>query len=153
MQPRLNYRTASPAAIKTLFDMEAYLASCSLERPLIHLIKLRASQLNGCGYCLDMHTKDARRAGETEQRLHVLSAWREAPFYSARAPAALAWTEALTRIAETHAPDSVYEEARAQFSEHELLDLTLAIVAINAWNRVAIGFRIEIGSYQPAAAH
>jgi AhpD family alkylhydroperoxidase len=121
-----------------------------LEHALLELVKMRASQINGCAFCLDMHSKDARAAGETEQRLYLLDAWREAPFYSARERAALAWTEALTLVSETHAPDDVYAEARAQFSEKELAALTMAIVAINGWNRIAIGFRSEPGSYQPA---
>jgi AhpD family alkylhydroperoxidase len=111
---------------------------------------MRASQINGCGYCLDMHSKDARAQGETEQRLYVLPAWREAPFYTDRERAALAWTEALTLVAESHVPDEVFEEARAQFSEQELVDLSLAIVAINGWNRVAIAFRSEPGTYRRA---
>jgi AhpD family alkylhydroperoxidase len=139
-----------PTRIKTLYDMEAYLAKGSIERPLLHLIKMRASQINGCAYCLDMHSKDARHEGETEQRLYALNAWRETPFYSARERAALAWTEAVTLVAQTHIPDDVYELARAQFSEAELVDLTLALVAINGWNRIAIGFRAEVGSYRPA---
>ena len=150
MQPRLDHTKVSPGALKTMLDIEAYLAKCDLERPLILLIKMRASQINGCAYCLDMHSKDARAEGETEQRLYALDAWRETSFYTARERAALAWTEALTLIAKTHAPDDVYQAARAQFSEQELVDLTLAIVAINGWNRIAIGFRIEVGGYQPA---
>ena len=150
MQPRLDITKVSPAALKTMLDIEAYLAKSSIERPLLHLIKMRASQINGCAYCLDMHSKDARAEGETEQRLYALDAWRETPFYSARERAALAWTEALTLIAQTHAPDEVYREARAQFSEQELVDLTLAIIVINGWNRAAIGFRTEVGNYQPA---
>jgi AhpD family alkylhydroperoxidase len=150
MQPRLDITKVSPAALKTMLDIEAYLAKSSIERSLLHLIKMRASQINGCAYCLDMHSKDARAEGETEQRLYTLDAWRETPFYSARERAALAWTEALTRIAKTHAPDDVYREVRAQFSEQELVDLTLAIVVINGWNRIAVGFRAEVGSYQPA---
>jgi len=150
MRPRLNIAKASPGAVKAMLDIESYLAKCGLERPLLHLVKMRASQINGCAYCLDMHSKDARAEGETEQRLYALDAWRETPFYSARERAALAWTEALTLVAQTHAPDDVFGEARAQFSEKELADLTLAIVAINGWNRIAIGFRSEPGTYQPA---
>ena len=122
---------------------------CGLEASLLELVKMRASQINGCAHCLDMHSKDARAAGETEQRLYLLNAWREAPFYSARERAALAWTEALTLVSESQVPDTVYEEARRHFSEQELVDLSLAIVAINGWNRLAIGFRAETGSYQP----
>ena len=150
MQPRLNFREISPGAIKTMLDIEAYLAKCGLEPSLLHLIKMRASQINGCAYCLDMHSKDARAAGETEQRLYALDAWRETPFYTPRERAALAWTESLTLISETHAPDDVWSELRAHFSEQEIADLTLAIVAINGWNRLAIGFRVEVGTYQPA---
>ena len=150
MPPRLDVTKVSPGAVKTMLDIEVYLAKCGLERSLLHLIKMRASQINGCAYCLDMHSKDARAEGETEQRLYELDAWREAPFYSARERAALAWTEALTLIARTHAPDDVYREVRAQFAEQELADLTLAVVAINGWNRIAIGFRAEPGTYQPA---
>jgi AhpD family alkylhydroperoxidase len=151
MQQRLDLTKVSPGALKTMLDIETYLARCGLERSLLHLIKMRASQINGCAYCLDMHSKDARAEGETEQRLYELDAWRETEFYSARERAALAWTEALTLIAQTHAPDDVYQEVRAQFSEHELADLTLAIVAINGWNRICIGFRAQPGSYQPSA--
>ena len=150
MQPRLNFRKISSGALKTMLDMEAYLARCGLERPLLHLVRMRASQINGCAYCLDMHSKDARAAGETEQRLYALDAWRETPFYSARERAALAWTESLTLIAQTHAPDDVFREVRAQFSEEEVGNLTLAIVAINGWNRISIGLRTEPGTYQPA---
>ncbi len=150
MQPRLDYRKVSPGALQAMLGLEAYLAKCSLEHSLLYLIKMRASQINGCAYCLDMHSKDARAEGETEQRLYALEAWRETPFYSPCERAALAWTEALTLISETHAPDEVFREVRAQFSEQEVADLTLAIVAINGWNRIAIGFRTEVGTYQPA---
>ena len=119
MPRRLDPAKVSPAALKTMLDIEGYLAKCGLERPLIHLIKMRASQINGCAYCLDMHSKDARAEGDTEQRLYALDAWRETPFYSARERAALAWTEALTLISQTHAPDDVYREARAQFLGHK----------------------------------
>jgi len=119
---------------------------------LLNLVRMRASQINGCAYCLDMHSKDARAEGETEQRLYALNAWRETPFYSERERAALAWTEALTLVSETHAPDDVYEEMRKHFSSEEQVLLTSAIVAINGWNRIAIGFRAVPGSYQPAAA-
>lgn len=146
----MNHTNISPGALKTMLDIETYLATCGVERPLLRLIKMRASQINGCAYCLDMHSKDARAKGETEQRLYALDPWRETRFYTAREHAALGWTEALTRIAQTHAPDDVYREARVQFSEEELADLTLAIVAINVWNRIAIGFRAEVGDYQPA---
>jgi len=150
MKPRLDLRTA-PAAYQAMLALEGYVRKSGIEPRLLEL--LRASQINGCAYCLDMHTKDARAAGETEQRLYCLQAWREAPFYSDREQAALAWTEALTLIAQTHAPDEVYEQARRQFSEEELVNLTLAIVAINGWNRLAIGFRAPAGTYQVESTH
>ncbi len=150
MQARLNYTTVSPDAFKAMLGLEAAVARGSIERPLIELVKMRASQINGCAYCLDMHSKDARAAGESEQRLYTLDAWRETPFFSARERAALAWTETLTHVADTHVPDAEYEAARGEFSEQELVDLTLAIVAINGWNRIAVGFRSVPGTYQPA---
>ena len=150
MRPRLNYATVSPDAFKAMLGLEAAIARGSIERPLIKLVKMRASQINGCAYCLDMHSKDARAAGESEQRLYTLDAWRETPFFSARERAALAWTEALTRVADTHVPDVEYEAARCEFSEQELMDLTLVVVTINAWNRIAVGFRSVPGTYQPA---
>ena len=152
MQTRIDFLKVSPAAMKTMLDMEAYLARSSIERPLLHLIKMRVSQINGCTYCLDMHSKDARNEGETEQRLYALDAWREAPFYSARERVALAWAEALTLVSETHVPDAEFEAARAEFSESELVDLSLAVVAINGWNRLSIGFRAQAGTYRPPAA-
>lgn len=130
-------------------QLEQYVKQSGLETPLLELVRMRASQINGCAYCLDMHSKDARAAGETEQRLFVLDAWREAPFYTPRERAALAWTEALTRVADGHVPDAVYHEAREHFSEDELVKLAVAVVAINGWNRLAIAFRAEVGSYQP----
>jgi AhpD family alkylhydroperoxidase len=148
--PRVNIMKVSPAAYEAMRGLEAYIRKSSIEPQLVHLIKMRASQINGCAYCLDMHSKEARADGETEQRLYLLDAWRETSFYTARERAALAWTEALTLIAETHAPDDVYEEVRKEFSEEELVDLTLAIVAINGWNRIAVGLRAEAGTYQPA---
>ena len=151
MSTRVDYSKASPAAYRAMFGLERYVRDCGLEAPLLELVKMRASQINGCAFCLDMHSKDARAAGETEQRLYVLDAWREAPFYTARERAALAWTEALTLVTEGHVPDEVYAEALGQFSEKELVDLSLAVVAINGWNRLAIGFRSEPGAYQPAA--
>jgi AhpD family alkylhydroperoxidase len=132
--------------------LEAQAEKTSLEKPLLRLIRMRVSQINGCAFCLDMHSKDARAGGESEQRLYVLDAWREAPFYSERERAALAWAEALTLIADGHAPDAVYEEARRVFSERELVELSLAIVAINSWNRFSIAFRVVAGSYKRAAA-
>jgi AhpD family alkylhydroperoxidase len=155
MQARLDYLKAAPGAIKAMSGLEAYATSCGLEASLLDLVKLRASQINGCAYCIDMHSKDALARGESDQRLHGLNAWRETPYYSDRERAALAWTEALTLVSQTHAPDEVYEQARGQFSETELVNLTLAIVAINGWNRFAIGFRAVPGNYRPkpSAAH
>ena len=150
MEPRLDYTKISPEPLKPLLNLEGYVRRSGLEHSLLHLMKLRVSQINGCGYCIDMHWKDARAAGETEQRLYGLSAWRECPFYTDRERAALEWTEAVTRVAETHVPDDVFERARAQFSEKELADLNVAVIAINAWNRIAIPFRAPPGSYQPA---
>lgn len=137
-----------PAVYRAMLGLSAGLENSTLERALIELVKIRASQINGCGFCLDMHTKDARLEGETEQRLYLLSAWREAPFYSDRERAALAWTEAVTRLENQHVPDEVYQQASGQFSEAELVQLTLAVVAINGWNRFAISFNKVPGSYQ-----
>ena len=147
MTMRVNYGVIAPEAIKAMMGLEDTVKSMGLEPRLFHLVKLRASQINGCAYCLDMHSKDARANGETEQRLYSLDAWQETPYYSARERAALEWTEALTRIADTHAPDDVYERVRQQFSEDELVHLTLAIVAINGWNRLNIAARTVPGSY------
>ncbi|TBW55166.1 carboxymuconolactone decarboxylase family protein [Marinobacter halodurans] len=141
MQSRLNPFTAAPEAIDAMVGLERYLHDCGLEYALVELVRIRASQINGCGYCLHMHTRDAREAGETEERLHVLAAWRDSPLFSDRERAALAWTESLTRIADTGAPDADFEQARAQFTEEELVKLTLLIGAINTWNRIAVGFR------------
>ena len=149
MQPRLDISKASPGALKAMMGLETYLAHCSIERKLQHLIKMRVSQINGCAYCIDMHSKDARAEGETEQRLYELDAWREAPFYTDRERAALEWAEALTLIREGHVPDEVFESVRKQFNEAEMSDLTLAVGAINTWNRIAISFRAEAGTYQP----
>jgi len=137
----MNFYKAAPETIKSLVAVEDQIKASGLEQSLIELVKTRASQINGCAYCIDMHTADARKHGETEQRLYLLSAWRESPLFSDRERAALAWTEALTLIADTHAPDEDYEVMRAQFSETEAVNLTMLIGAINAWNRVAIGFR------------
>jgi AhpD family alkylhydroperoxidase len=151
MVPRIDYTKVGSGALRAMYGLEKYLAESSIEKPLRELIKVRASQINGCAYCIDMHWKDARAGGETEQRLYGLVAWREAPYYSERERAALAWTEELTLIAEHHVSDKLYEQTRRQFSEQELVDLTLAVVTINAWNRIAISFRSEAGSYQPPA--
>lgn len=152
MEQRIDYKKAKPEAVQPLFDIEKYLHQSTLEASLRELIKIRASQLNGCAFCIDMHTKDARFRGESEQRIYELNAWRETPFFSDRERAALAWTEAVTLVSETHVPDDVYDEARKQFSEQELMDLTLAVAAINAWNRLAIAFRAMPGTYQVQAA-
>ncbi|MFB9268438.1 carboxymuconolactone decarboxylase family protein [Bradyrhizobium erythrophlei] len=141
MKPRMNYYQAAPETIKALVAVENQIKASGLEQSLIELVKTRASQINGCAFCINMHTEDARKHGETEQRLYLLNAWRESPLYSDRERAALAWTEALTLISETHAPDADYEAVRAQFSDTELVNLTTLIGAINAWNRIAIGFR------------
>jgi AhpD family alkylhydroperoxidase len=143
MKPRLNPFAAAPAAMQAWFDFGKAVLQCGLEESLMELVKIRASQINGCAFCLDMHSKDARKNGETEQRLYLLDAWEESPLYSPRERTALAWTEALTRIAETHAPDDVYEEVRRHFSEAETVNLTTLIGLINLWNRIAIGFRSQ----------
>ncbi len=149
MTVRIDFTKAAPQAAAAMFGLERYLHGCGLEPSLLNLVKLRASQINGCAYCLDMHSKEARAAGETEQRIYVLDAWREAPFYSARERAALAWTEALTLVSRDQGPDDVYDTARDQFSERELVDLSLAVVAINGWNRLVIGLRSAIpGTYR-----
>lgn len=151
MERRLNYGKAAPGAARAMYALHKYVEESGLEHSLLELIKTRASQLNGCAYCIDMHTKDARAQGETEQRLYGLSAWHEAPFYTDRERAALAWTEAVTLVSETHVPDDVYAQAHAQLTEAELVNLTMAVIAINGWNRLAISFREVAGSYQPAA--
>ncbi len=148
MKARLNYSEAAPNAIKGMLELEKYVHGSGLERTLYELVKTRASQINGCAYCIDMHTKDARKAGETEQRLYALNAWRETPFYTERERAALAWTEALTLISENDVPESLYKATREYFNEAEIVALTMAIIAINGWNRLAISFRAVPGSYQ-----
>jgi AhpD family alkylhydroperoxidase len=149
MEARLNASQFSPEPQSAMFALGKYLANCGLEMSLQELVKIRASQINGCAYCLDMHTLDARAAGETEQRIYTLNAWRETPFFSARERAALAWTEAVTRISEGGVSDALYQEAREQFSEKELVDLTWAVAVINAWNRMAITFHAVPGKYKP----
>ena len=141
MQPRMNFYKASPDAMKAVMGLETFVQKSGLEASLIDLVKTRASQINGCAYCVHMHTKEARQHGESEERLYLLSAWHESPLYTARERAALAWTEAVTLVAESRVPDDVYEEARQHFSETELVNLTVAVAAINAWNRLAISFR------------
>lgn len=150
MHARFNFTQAAPEAYKAMLGLEQYLHSCGLEESLLHLLKLRTSQINGCAYCLDMHWKDLRAMGENEQRLYSLDAWRESPFYTDRERAGLEWAEAITRIMEDHVPDSIYEQVRQHFNDKELSDLTLAVAAINAWNRLCIAARIVPGSYQPA---
>lgn len=149
MEPRIDMRKVSPGAVTAMLGLERYLHTCGLQKNLMDLIKLRVSQMNGCAYCIDMHSKDLRAAGETEQRLYLLDAWREAPFYNQRERAALAWAEAVTKVTEGHVRDEVFAEARSQFSEEELVNLTLAVVAINSWNRLSISFRNVPGTYQP----
>jgi AhpD family alkylhydroperoxidase len=141
MESRIEFAKASPEAYQAMLTLSKYTNECGLERSLLELVKTRASQINGCAFCLQMHTRDARKLGETEERLHRLPAWREAPIYTPRECAALAWTEALTLLTEGHAPDDVYAEVRAQFSEAETAKLTLAIGVINSWNRIAVGLR------------
>src|SRR5436305_10636092 len=150
MQPRIDGLKVAPGAYHAMLGLETYLHQSGLEIPLLHLIKLRASQINGCAYCIDMHWKDLRAIGENEQRLYGLDAWRESPYYGERERAALAWTEAVTLVASTQVPDAVYEDARRHFKETEIINLTLAVATINAWNRLAISLRAEAGKYQPA---
>ena len=150
MEPRLDAQQVSRAAYTALVGLETFVRKASkLEPSLVELVKMRASQINGCAYCIDMHSKDARSEGETEQRLYALTSWRETPFFTARERAALAWTEALTLITEGHVPDDVYELAKQSFSDEELVNLTVAVIAINGWNRLAISLRSVPGSYQP----
>lgn len=149
MQPRIDLTKVAPGAYRAMAGLEGYVHKTGLEQSLLELVRFRASQLNGCAYCLDMHSKDARANGETEQRLYTIAAWRETPFFTDRERAALAWTEAITMISEGHAPDAVYEEVRQRFTEEELVNLTLAIVSINGWNRLCVGFRVVPGTYQP----
>jgi len=152
METRFNIVKAAPGIYHAMRGLEEYLHQCGLEENLLHLVKMRASQINGCAYCLDMHSKDLRAGGESEQRLYTLDAWRECPWYSERERAALAWTEAVTLVANGHVPDEVYEQVKPHFSEKDLANLTLAIVAINGWNRLSIASRTEPGTYQPPKA-
>jgi AhpD family alkylhydroperoxidase len=147
MEPRIDYQKASPNAVKAMMALEAAVHRTGLEPGLIELVKMRASQINACAYCLDMHSKDARARGETEQRLYGLNAWREAPYYTDRERAALEWTESLTLVSQTHVPDEAFAAVKAQFGDEEIAKLTLAVVAINGWNRFAIGFRAVPGEY------
>ena len=150
MKTRLNYGKTAPGVYDAMDALDQYLGKCGGDPTLFHLVRLRASQINGCAYCLDMHWKDLRALGEPEQRLYSLDAWRECPYYTERERAALAWTEAVTLIADGQAPDDVYENARAHFDEAELSNLTLTIATINAWNRLSIAARLVPGTYQPA---
>jgi AhpD family alkylhydroperoxidase len=151
MHERLRYARANPSAFRAMRALQDHVNASGLEPDLLELVKLLASYMNGCAFCVDMHTKDARAAGETEQRLFGVPVWRETPYYTERERAALAWTEAVTGIAESDVSDDVYDEARAYFEEAELVDLTLAIVAINGWNRLAVAFRTPVGGYEPGA--
>jgi AhpD family alkylhydroperoxidase len=153
MEQRLDYAKTAPGGIQAMYKLQKHVEDSGLEHSLLELVKTRASQINGCAYCIDMHTLDARAQGESEQRLYLLNAWREAPFYTERERAALAWTEAVTLISESHASDKDYAAARTQFSEQELVNLTLAIIAINGWNRLAISFRAVPGNYAPRRLH
>jgi len=149
MEQRINLMEKGGGAIQAMLGLSGYLAKSGLEKNLLHLVELLVSQINGCAYCLDMHSKDFRAAGDTEQRLYLIAAWRESPVYSERERAALEWSENVTRLGESGVSDEIYERAKKQFSETELVDLTLAVVAINGWNRLNIAFRTEPGSYQP----
>ena len=151
MKPRIEYGSVAPEALAAMLKVESYARNSGIDHALLELVKTRASQMNGCAYCIDMHTKDARHAGESEQRLYALSAWRETPFFTEKERAALAWTEAVTRV-NRGVHDDVYREARAHFGEKELVDLTMAIVAINSWNRLSIAFGTVAGTYQPAGS-
>lgn len=151
MTQRIEYSKVAPGVMKAVMGLETYVRQSGLEQSLIELVKLRASIINGCAYCVDMHTKDARAAGETEQRLYAVPVWRETPFFTPRERAALAYTEAVTEISRQGVPDDVFAEARAQFSEEELVNLTMAVVTINSWNRFAVTFRSDVGGYQPRA--
>jgi AhpD family alkylhydroperoxidase len=151
MKSRIDFQKIPQEAIKGMYQLEHFIHNSGLDEPLVHLLKMRASQINGCAYCLDMHSKDARALGETEQRLYLLDAWEESPFYSDRERAALALTESITKITEGHVPDEVWERAKSQFNEQELTALVVTITTINAWNRLAITTRVEVGGYQPKA--
>ena len=153
MKARIDLMHVTPGVIQAMLGLERQVRQAGFDPLLLDLVRMRASQINGCAYCLDMHSKDARANGETEQRLYGLDAWRETPYYSARERAALEWTEAVTRVSEGHVPDEVYERARGQFTEKELVDLTMAVVVINGWNRLAISTRAVPGSYQPRREH
>jgi AhpD family alkylhydroperoxidase len=152
MKPRLNSNQVAPDAMKAMGALQSYIENCGLEPSLIGLVETRASQINGCAFCIHMHTRAARAKGESEERLYLLDAWRESPLYSERERAALAWTESVTLVSETHVPDAVYDEVRRHFSEEELVKLTMLVVTINAWNRIAISFRSVHPVKRPASA-
>ena len=153
MEPRIDYKTAAPGAFEALLRASQYLAKSGLEESLVELVCLRASQINGCAYCIDMHWKDLRALGESEEKLYMLNAWRESTLYSPRERAALEWTESVTLVAETQVPDEVYHLARKEFTDAEMANLTLAVGVINTWNRMNIAFRVPAGQYQPSARH
>lgn len=152
MEARIDARKYAQDAQKAMLALETYFADCGLEHRLLHLTKMRASQINGCSYCIDMHSKDARALGETEQRLYELDAWRETPFYTDRERAVRTWTEAITLVSETHGPDAAYEEVRKHFNEKEIVDLTFVVTTINPWNPLAIALRAVPGHYRRAAS-
>ena len=151
MEQRINAYAKGGGALKAMYGLGAYLSKSSIEQPLLNLIYFRVSQINGCAFCLDMHSKDLRARGESEQRLYVLEAWREAPFYTERERAALAWAEAVTNVSEGHVPDAIYDLALGQFTEEELVELTMAVITINSYNRINIAFRTTAGTYQPGS--
>lgn len=148
----IDYMAVAPGALRAMMAIKQYVRQSGLEHELLELVKLRASYLNGCAYCVDMHTKDARAAGETEQRLYAVPVWREAPFFTERERAAFEWTEVVTEIGRAGVSDALYDTARAQFSDAELVNLTMAVIAINSWNRLAITFHAHVGSYKPQSA-
>jgi AhpD family alkylhydroperoxidase len=151
MATRLKYQRVAPDAFRAMRAMEDYVKSTRLEHPLLELVKIRASYINACAYCIDMHTKDARADGETEQRIYAVPVWRETPFFTPRERAALAWTEAVTEIGRAGVPEELYQHAREHFGEAELVELTMAVIVINGWNRLSVAFQSEVGTYQPAA--
>ena len=151
MSARIDYRKLSPEAMRAMAALERFILASGLEPPLVEIVRLRVAYLNGCAYCVDVHSKDARAAGETEQRLYAIPVWRETPFFTPRERAALAWTESVTDVGRTGVPDEDYEQARAELSESQLLALTMVIIAINGWTRLAVSFRTEPGTYQPRA--
>ena len=153
MEQRINAFEKGQGALKAMLGISAYLAKSPLEKNLLHLIGYRVSQINGCAYCLDMHSKDLRHEGETEQRIYMVSAWQETPLYTAREKAALAWAESITLLGEGHVPDEVFDKVKKEFSDKELIDLTLAVATINAWNRINVAFRTTPGGYQPGQSN